>query len=125
MMEPYYPRYPEYIPHTELSIRFSVPDARVIKRLLAHCEEEENLRFKAAGNALYPHVKTLSRLLSRHRIQVERTTANELGVTLFLPPPPCQEPKHKIIARLRKKFLKNVRSGYRDVNEEFTTQPTQ
>ena len=122
-MELLYPRYPAYIPHTESSIRFSVPDARVIERLLTHCEDEENMRLKAAGNSLYPHVKMLSRLLSRHRIEVERATANELGITLFLPPPP--EPKQKTLARLRHKLFKNVRWDAQKVTKQCITKPTQ
>lgn len=124
-MNPLYPRYPAYIPHSESSIRFSVPDERVIKRLLAHCEDEENMRLKAAGNVLYPHVKTLSRLLSRYKIEVERATTNELGITLFLPRPPCPEPKQKTIARLRHKLLKNVRWGDQSVTRQCATKPTQ
>ena len=124
IMESFYPRYPEYLPHTDHSIRFSVPDERVIRRLLAHCEEEENMRRKAAGNALYPHVETLSCLLSRYRILVERTTANELGITLFLPLPPCPEPQRKTITRLVRKTLDYVRSSYQSIARERTT-PTQ
>jgi hypothetical protein len=124
IMESYYPRYPDYIPHTEHSIRFAVPDERVIKRLLTHCEEQENMRIKAAGNALYPHVKTLSRLLSRYEIQVERTTSNELGVTLFLPPPPCLEPKQRSISRLKRKILRNVLSTHQRVHEQSAADST-
>ena len=95
-----YPSYPGYARHTDLSIRFAVPNQHIVRIILQHCEDENNLRFRAAGNTLYPRVRELARLMSRHRIQLTAMKTSELGVTLFLPPPPCPPPK-SILKRLR------------------------
>jgi hypothetical protein len=94
-----YPSYPGYTRHNDLSIRFAVPNQHIVRIILQHCEDEDNLQFRAAGNTLYPRVRELARLMSRHRIQLTTTGTNELGVTLFLPPPPCPAPK-RIFAKL-------------------------
>jgi hypothetical protein len=94
-----YPSYPGYTRHDHLSIRFAVPNQQIVRIILNHCEDEDNLRFRAAGNTLYPRVRELARLMSRHRIQLTTMKTSELGVTLFLPPPPCPAPK-SILARL-------------------------
>lgn len=88
-----YPSFPNFTQHTNHSIRFSVPNKNIVVNILEQCEDDENLRLKAAGNVLYRKIEILSRLLLRHRIVLKKMSANELGVTLFLPPPPCPEPK--------------------------------
>jgi hypothetical protein len=98
-----YPSYPSYTRHTNLSIRFSVPNQHVVKSILQHCENEDDLRFRAAGNTLYPRVRELASIMSRHRIQLATMKTNELGVTLFLPPPPCPPPK-STVAKLFPRF---------------------
>jgi hypothetical protein len=98
-----YPSYPSYTRHTNLSIRFAVPDQHVVMSILRHCEDENNMRFRAAGNTLYPRVRQLARLMSRHRIQLATINTHELGITLFLPPPPCPPPK-STLAKLFPRF---------------------
>jgi hypothetical protein len=98
-----YPSYPGYTRHTNLSIQFAVPNQHIVRIILQHCEDEDNLRFRAAGNTLYPRVRELARLMSRHRIQLTTMKTSELGVTLFLPPPPCPAPK-SILAKLCTRF---------------------
>jgi len=82
-----YPSFPNYERVTDLAIRFAVPDKPIVIKILQDCEEE-NLRLKVAATILYDRVKRLSRLMSRHRVQIESVGWNELGVALFLPPPP-------------------------------------
>jgi hypothetical protein len=113
-MESKYPSYPGYVPYSDLSIRFSVPNQRVVQRLLQHCEQTENIRLLAAGNTLYPQVKRLARLMARYRIQVDEITANELGITLFLPPPPCPPPKSKV-AQLGRKIRQHLSAPATDM----------
>jgi hypothetical protein len=108
-----YPSYPSYEPHTSLAIRFAVPAQRVVERILRDSENLENLQLLAAANVLFPQINDLARLMSRHRIQLEDVSANQLGVTLFLPPPPCPPPKSTRFARLvrprmRKSSLKTI-----------------
>jgi hypothetical protein len=74
-----YPSYPSYTRHTNLSIRFAVPDQHVVMSILRHCEDENNMRFRAAGNTLYPRVRQLARLMSRHRIQLATINTHELS----------------------------------------------
>jgi hypothetical protein len=97
-----YPSYPSHSRHTDLSVRFSVPNQRIVERILEDSLNDENLKLKAAANVLFPHIDCLSRLMSRHRIQVETISHNQLGVTLFLPPPPCPPPRSNIFSRLKR-----------------------
>ena len=86
------PSYPSYTRRTNQSIQFAVPNKAVVKKILQHSEDDENPRLRAAGNTLYPRVRSLARLMSQHRIQLETIGTSELGITLFLPlslyPPP-------------------------------------
>lgn len=97
-----YPSYPQHRRHSGLSVRFSVPNQNIVKRILDDSFDEENLRVRAAANVLFPHIDKLSNLMSRHRIQIETISPNQLGVTLFLPPPPCPPPKSKMFSKLKR-----------------------
>jgi hypothetical protein len=88
-----YPSYPCFQRCSDLAVQFSVPERHVVRHILNCTEGEENLRSKAAANILIARVRSVGGLMSRHRIQVESLGDNEMGVTLFLPPPPCPEPK--------------------------------
>ncbi|KAF2849425.1 hypothetical protein T440DRAFT_479967 [Plenodomus tracheiphilus IPT5] len=102
-----YPSYPSYEPHTSLAIRFAVPAQRVVERILRDSENLENLQLLAAANVLFPQIKSLARLMSRHRIQLQEIKPNELGITLFLPPPPCPPPKSaRFVHFIRRKMHK-------------------
>lgn len=98
-----YPSYPSFRRCSDLAVQFAVPERHVVEHILNCTEDEENLRFRAAGNILYARVRSLARLMSRHRIQVESISFNEIGVTLFLPPPPCPAPSSKFSANLKRK----------------------
>ncbi|KAF1840102.1 uncharacterized protein K460DRAFT_437145 [Cucurbitaria berberidis CBS 394.84] len=114
-----YPSYPSYVRHTDLSIRFAVPNTDVVKNILQHCEDDDNLRRKAAGNILYPRIQRLARIMSRHRIQLDTISTNELGITLFLPPPPCPPPKttfRNLFPRFRRQKIPD--SKLETINEE-------
>ena len=100
-----YPSYPCFKQCSNLAVQFSVPERHVVRHILDCTEGEENLRSKAAANILIARVRSVGGLMSRHRIQVESIGDNEMGVTLFLPPPPCPEPKTDFFrARKRKPF---------------------
>lgn len=100
-----YPSYPCFKRCSDLAVQFSVPERHIVKHILDCTEGEENLRTKAAANILIARVKSVGGLMSRHRIQVESIGDNEMGVTLFLPPPPCPEPNTDFLrARKRKPF---------------------
>jgi len=108
-----YPSYPSYEPYTSLAIRFAVPAQRVVERILRDSENLEDPRLLAAANILFPQIKVLARVMSRHRIQLEEIKANELGVTLFLPPPPCPPPrstrfKRYLQRKMRKPSLETI-----------------
>lgn len=66
-----YPSFPNYGRVTDLAIRLAVPDKPIVIEILRDCEEGENLRLKVAATILYDRVKRLSRLMSRHRVQIE------------------------------------------------------
>jgi len=65
-----YPSFPNYERVTDLAIRLAVPDKPIVIEILRDCEEE-NLRLKVAATILYDRVERLSRLMSRHRVQIE------------------------------------------------------
>lgn len=90
-----YPSYPKYKCVGDLAVRFAVPNKHIVNHILRHSEDEERLRYRAAGNVLFRRVDRLASLLSRHRIQIDEDTLdrNELGIIMFLPPPPCPPPK--------------------------------
>jgi hypothetical protein len=87
-----YPLYPLHHQHTALSVRFAVPSPKLAKRILNDGVDHDSLRIRAAANLLFPHIECLARLMSRYRIQIVDVDHNQLGVTLFLPPPPCPAP---------------------------------
>lgn len=100
-----YPSYPCFKRCSDLAVQFSVPERHIVRHILDCTEGEENLRSKAAANILLARVRSVGGLMSRHRIQVESIGDNEMGVTLFLPPPPCPEPNTDFFhARKRKPF---------------------
>jgi hypothetical protein len=88
-----YPSYPCFKRCSNLAVQFAVPERHVVRHILDCTEGEENLRGKAAANILLARVRSVGGLMSRHRIQVESIGYNEMGVILFLPPPPCPEPR--------------------------------
>lgn len=87
-----YPSYPAYTRHSKLSIWFAVPNKHIVKVILQHCKDEDNLRLKAAGNTLYPRIWELARIMSCYCIQLTAVKNNKLGVTFFLPLLPCPPP---------------------------------
>lgn len=100
-----FPSYPRYVFLTDLAIRFAVPNQDIVRKILHHCEQEEDPRLKAAGNVLYPQIQSLARIMSRHRIRLDTIGSNELGITLFLPPSPCPPPKSsfgKLFSRFKR-----------------------
>jgi hypothetical protein len=98
-----YPSYPSFKRHGDLAVLFAVPDRHVAMHILEATEDRENLRFRAAGNILWARVISLASLMSRHRIRVEPIGPNEIGITLFLPPPPCPMPKAKRFAKFERR----------------------
>jgi hypothetical protein len=99
-----YPSYPSYRRHADLAIQFSVPNKDMVKRILSHRSQDIHLRQKAAGNVLHNRVGKLASVLSRHRIQIKKLNSNELGVILFLPPPPCPKPNLHLIPQKKRNF---------------------
>ena len=97
-----YPSYPSFRRYSDLAVQFAVLERHVVKHILDCTENKENLRFRAAGNILSARVRSLASLMSRHRIQVESINSNEIGITLFLPPPPCPAPKSKLFATYKR-----------------------
>ena len=106
-----YPSYPCFKRCHNLAVQFAVPGPHVVRHILDCTEDEENLRCRAAANVLIARVRSVAGLMSRHRIQVESVGSNEMGVTLFLPPPPCPAPKSKLfLTRKRKPFAPTLAS---------------
>lgn len=106
-----YPSYPCFKRCNDLAVQFAVPERHVVRHILDCTEGEENLRCKAAANVLIAQVKSVGGLMSRHRIQVESIGYNEMGVTLFLPPPPCPAPKSQLFStRKRRPFTPTLAS---------------
>lgn len=105
-----YPSYPCFKRCSDLAVQFAVPDRHVVRHILHCTEDEENLRIKAAANILIARVRSVGGLMSRHRIQVEPIGFNEMGITLFLPPPPCPAPKSLFPTRKRKPFTPSLAS---------------
>lgn len=104
-----YPSYPCFKRCSDLAVQFTVPERHVVRHILNCTENEENLRGRAAANILIARIRSVAGLMSRHRIQVESVSPNEMGVTLFLPPPPCPAPKlHWFAACKRKIFTPNL-----------------
>ncbi len=101
-----YPSYPTFTrtQYSDLAIQFAVPNKHVVEHILDDCEQDYNLRVKAAANILQASVSTLARLMCRHRIKVQPLRSNELGITLFLPPPPCPPPNSWTLSHLRRGF---------------------
>ena len=91
------PSFPDFECVSDLAVQFVVPDRPIIHKILWDSEEDERLHLKAGANLLLPQIKILARLMSRHRIQVDRFGEFELSITLFLPPPPCPPPKSSAI----------------------------
>jgi hypothetical protein len=104
-----YPSYPSHRRHTDLSVQFGVPSQKIVQRILDDSLDYENLRRRAAANVLFPHIDCLARLMSRHRIQIEEISSNELGITLFLPPPPCPPPKSKPFSKFKRAVLRKCK----------------
>lgn len=115
-----YPSYPSFKYCSDLAVRFAVPERHIVRHILDCTSGEENLQCKAAANILMAQIKSVGRLMSRHRIQVESIGYNEMGVTLFLPPPPCPQPKSKLFsARKRRPFTPILASiGEEDQHEQ-------
>jgi hypothetical protein len=127
-----YPSFPSFEQISDLSIGFMVPNKRIVRKILRHSDEEEQLRIKAAGVVLFHKVNSLSYMISRHRICVELVRRNELAITLFLPPPPCPPPKQvqklhhaqnpeTTQLRVDDDDLKLVRTATEEVRNEDTT----
>jgi hypothetical protein len=104
-----YPVYPSFNQHSGLSVRFAVPNRGIVLRILNDSKDDDNPRLRAAANLLFPHISCLARLMSRHRIQLNEIDRNQLGVTLFLPPPPCPPPKSKLFSTFRRSELRKPR----------------
>jgi hypothetical protein len=118
-----YPSYPRHSRHTPLSIQFAVPSRGIANRILEDSIDHELLRIRAAANVLLPQIDCLARLLSRHRIQIEEISPNQLGVTLFLPPPPCPAPMSKMFSKFRRVLLRRPRLD--TIAEEASSQDAQ
>jgi hypothetical protein len=104
------PSYPNWEWDTSLSIRFIAPNKPIVYKILKDSEEEEFLRKKVAGMILYDRVKKLANALSRHRIQINSATRNELEVVMFLLPPPCTAPKPVLRVTGAQNFRKRLPS---------------
>jgi hypothetical protein len=107
------PSYPRYRRLGHLAVRFTVPNQAIADRIYEHSRIHEtqneifNPRLLAAGNILYPRVQRLTRLLERHRIQIDDMPAgsNEMCITMFLPPPPCPPPKLRMFDKFTRPEL--------------------
>lgn len=91
-------------------------------KVLEDCEEEENLRIKAAGVILYHRVRQLARLMSRHHISLDPVGRKELRVKLFLPPPPCPPPNPSRMGLNRHE--QRLETIYETAEEETSLYPT-
>jgi hypothetical protein len=117
------PSYPGFRRHGDLAVQFAVPSQRVVRRILRDINEDEDdnqPRFKAAANLLHPHIKCLARLMSRYRVIVDVLNKNELGVTLFLPPPPCPPPNSTIFSPYTR--LKMFQPRLETITEEISAE---
>lgn len=82
-----YPSYPAYKLHPEFSIQFSIPSHNLVQRIFQHRQQDQIMRLKAAGNLLCTHIKSAARIMTCHRVQTRAISKNEMGITIFLPPP--------------------------------------
>jgi hypothetical protein len=117
------PSYPSFRYHGVLAVQFAIPSQHVVKRVLRDMNEDEDdnqPRLKAAANLLHPHIKCLARLMSRYRVIIDKLNPNELGVTLFLPPPPCPPPKSRIFSLCER--LKVFRPRLETITEEVSAE---
>jgi hypothetical protein len=84
----------------DLAIQFTIPNHRIVNKIIKDARNDDNLRIQQAGLLLFDKVESLRSTLARYRVQVEPVeTRNELQITLFLPPPPCLPPKPKRVPR--------------------------
>jgi hypothetical protein len=92
--------YPSYHVLSDLAIQFTIPNRRIVKKIIKDVRNDENLRIQQAGLLLFDKVESLRSTLARYRVQVEPVEIrNELQITLFLPPPPCPPPKPNRVPR--------------------------
>jgi len=117
-----YPSYPEFRWQSDIALKFAVPNNSIVLKILDDSEQDENLRVLAAGNLLCKRVTKLAELMSRHRIQVKSMEHNELGITLFLPPPLCPPPGN-LMGKL-KKFTQILKTIVEQPREEETVEKT-
>ena len=96
-----YPSYPAFVRAQcyDLAVEFAIPNKSVAEQILNDSNQDKDLRVKAAAQILMRQVSSLARIMRRSRVKVHPLGHNELAVTLFLPPPPCPEPKAKALSR--------------------------
>jgi hypothetical protein len=105
-----YPSYPAFVRAQchDLAVEFAIPNKRVAEQILNDSNQDENLRVKAAAQILMRQVSSLARIMRRRRVKVHPLGHNDLAVTLFLPPPPCPEPKTKALSRRIRGFVSKL-----------------
>ena len=79
-------------PAGDRSTQITVPNQKIVLKVLEARKQDENLRTKAAGIILHSQIiKVAGGMRCRH-IDDKHLGRNELGVALSLPPPPSPPP---------------------------------
>ena len=74
-------------------VTFSVPNHRLVRKIVHDSEEEENLRIQVSGKALTTKIEELALLFSKYNLEASPIEgSNEMRVRLFVPPPPTYPP---------------------------------
>lgn len=88
--------FPQLLPDSDPGkdyVTFSVPNERVVKKIVRDSDEVENLRVKAASQSLTDRIKELALLFSKYNLEASPIEdRNEVLVRLFVPPPPTRPP---------------------------------